>query len=149
MADEASSAFLKLISKFSKKDADAYPKYEALLTEISSVLEPMMTMVPPNPGKLSFGDLASTWFGRAAAGILASRIAFELGDEPVARREAAATHELVERQGEQYLRSYLEVQQVRVALLGGGLDRGVEQLAATTLPTADVDLRRDPLEVEP
>jgi len=59
------------ISKFSKKDAEAYPKYEALLTEISSILEPMMSMVPPNPGKLSFGDLASYgMFGFKKRGIL-------------------------------------------------------------------------------
>ena len=50
------------ISKFSAKDADAYPRYEAALTEISEILEPMMTMIPPNPGKLSFADLW-TWGG--------------------------------------------------------------------------------------
>ena len=45
------------ISKFSKKDAETYPKYEELLTEISEVLEPMMEMVPPNPEKLKLSDL--------------------------------------------------------------------------------------------
>ena len=49
------------IAKFSKKDAEAYPKYEALLTQISEVLEPMMQMVPPNPGKIKFSDM--TTFG--------------------------------------------------------------------------------------
>ncbi len=47
------------ISKFSKKDAEAYPKYEELLTEISEVLEPMMEMIPPNPGKITFSDLTT------------------------------------------------------------------------------------------
>ncbi len=47
------------ISKFSKKDAEAYPKYENLLTQISEVLEPMMQMVPPNPGKIKFSDMTS------------------------------------------------------------------------------------------
>ena len=45
------------IAKFSKKDAAAYPKYEAALEEISAVLEPMMTMVPPNPSSISLGEL--------------------------------------------------------------------------------------------
>lgn len=45
------------IAKFSKKDAETYPKYEAALEEISAVLEPMMTMVPPNPSSLSLGEL--------------------------------------------------------------------------------------------
>jgi phytoene dehydrogenase-like protein len=48
------------ISKFSLKDAANYPRYEAVLTEIAEVLEPMMTMIPPNPGKLSFQDFW-TW----------------------------------------------------------------------------------------
>lgn len=47
------------ISKFSKKDAESYPVYEALLTEISDVLEPLMEMVPINPGKIHFSEIAS------------------------------------------------------------------------------------------
>ena len=47
------------IAKFSKKDAENYPKYEAAMTEIAEVLEPMMTMVPINPSKMSFSDIAS------------------------------------------------------------------------------------------
>ena len=46
------------ISKFSKKDAENYPRYESLLVEISEVLEPLMDMIPLNPGKVSFSDLA-------------------------------------------------------------------------------------------
>ena len=37
------------ISKFSKKDAENYPKFEAMLDEMAGILEPLMTMVPPNP----------------------------------------------------------------------------------------------------
>src|SRR5262245_60325326 len=47
------------ISKFSTKDAESYPRYEALLEEIAQVLEPIMAMTPPNPGKLTFGDVAT------------------------------------------------------------------------------------------
>jgi phytoene dehydrogenase-like protein len=45
------------IAKFSRKDADAYPKYEERLSEIAEILEPMMTMTPLDPGKIRFGDL--------------------------------------------------------------------------------------------
>jgi phytoene dehydrogenase-like protein len=47
------------IAKFSKKDAEAYPKYEAYLTEIAEILEPMLTMAPLDPSKLRFSDLLS------------------------------------------------------------------------------------------
>jgi phytoene dehydrogenase-like protein len=47
------------IAKFSRKDAEAYPRYEEFLTEISEVLEPMMEMVPPNPGKIKISDMTS------------------------------------------------------------------------------------------
>src|SRR5687768_16069967 len=45
------------ISKFSKKDAEAYPRYEAMLTEVAELLEPVMKMVPLNPSKMSFSDI--------------------------------------------------------------------------------------------
>ena len=45
------------IAKFSKKDAEAYPRYEAMLEDMAAVLEPMMTMVPPNPGSIKFSDV--------------------------------------------------------------------------------------------
>ncbi len=36
------------ISKFSSRDADAYPKYEAMLERVAAVVEPTLTMIPPN-----------------------------------------------------------------------------------------------------
>lgn len=44
------------IAKFSKRDAESYPKYEEALTEMATLLEPVMTMIPLNPSKLSFGE---------------------------------------------------------------------------------------------
>src|SRR5262245_16261361 len=46
------------ISKFSTSDAANYPKYEGFLEAIAALLEPLMSMVPPNPGRLTFADLA-------------------------------------------------------------------------------------------
>jgi phytoene dehydrogenase-like protein len=36
------------ISKFSVRDAEAYPKYEAMLERVAAVIEPTLTMTPPN-----------------------------------------------------------------------------------------------------
>src|SRR5258708_9727625 len=45
------------IAKFSAKDAEAYPKYEDMLTRVADFLEPMLTRTPPDP----FGGLGSLW----------------------------------------------------------------------------------------
>jgi phytoene dehydrogenase-like protein len=36
------------IAKFSPRDAEAYPKYEQMLERVASVVEPTITMTPPN-----------------------------------------------------------------------------------------------------
>lgn len=46
------------IAKFSLRDAEAYPKYEAMLERVSTVIEPTLTQIPPNVLKPSLGDLA-------------------------------------------------------------------------------------------
>jgi phytoene dehydrogenase-like protein len=40
------------ISKFSTRDAEALPKYEAMLERVADFLEPTLTMTPPNPWSL-------------------------------------------------------------------------------------------------
>ncbi len=37
------------IAKFSKKDAENYPKYEAMLEEVAGFLEPLLVQTPPDP----------------------------------------------------------------------------------------------------
>ena len=37
------------IAKFSAKDAENYPKYEAMLTKVADFLEPMLVQTPPDP----------------------------------------------------------------------------------------------------
>lgn len=49
----------KEISKFSTSDANNYPLYEAKLDELSQILEPMMDLIPPDPGNLNFSDFAT------------------------------------------------------------------------------------------
>jgi phytoene dehydrogenase-like protein len=45
------------IAKFSKKDAEAYPKYEDMLTRVADFLEPMLTQTPPDPFSMSLGNI--------------------------------------------------------------------------------------------
>src|SRR5262245_63239445 len=48
---------LREIAKFSKKDAEAYPKYEDMLTRVADFIEPLLTQTPPDP----FGGIGSLW----------------------------------------------------------------------------------------
>jgi len=45
------------VSKFSKKDADNLPKFEAMLERIAGFLEPMLLETPPNPWSNAPGNL--------------------------------------------------------------------------------------------
>src|SRR5690606_32728181 len=48
------------IAKFSVRDAERYPEYEAMLERVASVVEPTLTMTPPNlldPGLRDLGTL--------------------------------------------------------------------------------------------
>ncbi len=45
------------IAKFSRRDAENYPKYEAMLERVASVVEPTLTQVPPNLVHPSLGQL--------------------------------------------------------------------------------------------
>jgi phytoene dehydrogenase-like protein len=45
------------IAKFSRRDAQAYPKYEAMLERVASVIEPTLDQIPPNLIRPSLGQL--------------------------------------------------------------------------------------------
>jgi phytoene dehydrogenase-like protein len=45
------------IAKFSRKDADTMPKWEAWLRGVADVLGPLLLHVPPRMGSMAFGDL--------------------------------------------------------------------------------------------
>jgi phytoene dehydrogenase-like protein len=47
---------LREIAKFSAKDAEAYPRYEEMLTHVADFLEPLLEKTPPDP----FGGLWDT-----------------------------------------------------------------------------------------
>src|SRR3954452_161073 len=45
------------VSKFSARDAEALPKYEALLLRVAEFIEPLLDETPPNPFSNRIGDL--------------------------------------------------------------------------------------------
>jgi phytoene dehydrogenase-like protein len=45
------------VSKFSRRDADNLPKYEAMLERVAAFLEPMLVQTPPNPWSNAPADL--------------------------------------------------------------------------------------------
>lgn len=45
------------IAKFSSRDAERYPRYEAMLERVADVLEPMLDQEPPDPAAPKLGDL--------------------------------------------------------------------------------------------
>jgi phytoene dehydrogenase-like protein len=45
------------IARFSPRDAENYPKYEALLTRVAEAVEPLMMMRPPDPLRPGLRDL--------------------------------------------------------------------------------------------
>src|SRR5205814_571955 len=47
----------KEIAKFSKRDAERYARYEAMLERVAAVVEPTLTMAPPDLRKPRLGDL--------------------------------------------------------------------------------------------
>jgi phytoene dehydrogenase-like protein len=47
----------KEIGKFSKRDAERYPQYEAMLERVAAAIEPTLTMTPPDLLRPRLGDL--------------------------------------------------------------------------------------------
>ncbi len=45
------------IAKFSVRDAECYPRYEAMLERLAAVVEPMLTIAPPDMLRPRLGDL--------------------------------------------------------------------------------------------
>ncbi len=48
---------LREIAKFSQKDAERYPQYEAMLTRVAEFLEPLLLQTPPNPYSFGLGNV--------------------------------------------------------------------------------------------
>src|ERR1700729_1184042 len=57
MLGTGSSRDVDEIAKFSKIDAANYPRYEAMLERVASVVEPTLTQIPPNLIHPSLGQM--------------------------------------------------------------------------------------------
>jgi phytoene dehydrogenase-like protein len=57
MLGAGSARDVEEIAKFSKRDAENYPRYEAMLERVASVVEPTLTQIPPNLVHPSLGQL--------------------------------------------------------------------------------------------
>jgi phytoene dehydrogenase-like protein len=57
MLGTGSARDVEEIAKFSERDAESYPRYEAMLERVASVVEPTLTQVPPNLVHPSLGQL--------------------------------------------------------------------------------------------
>ncbi len=49
------------IAKFSKRDGERYPEYEAMLERVAAVVEPTLDEIPPNVLRPSVRDLRTLW----------------------------------------------------------------------------------------
>jgi phytoene dehydrogenase-like protein len=57
MLGTGSARDVEEIAKFNKRDAENYPRYEAMLERVASVVEPTLTQIPPNLVHPSLGQL--------------------------------------------------------------------------------------------
>jgi phytoene dehydrogenase-like protein len=54
------------IAKFSRRDAERYPRYEAMLERVAAVIEPTLTLAPPDLLRPRLGDIRTLFrLGRA------------------------------------------------------------------------------------
>jgi phytoene dehydrogenase-like protein len=49
------------IAKFSVRDAERYPEYEAMLERVAAIVEPTLMQAPPNLLRPSLNDLSNLW----------------------------------------------------------------------------------------
>ncbi len=69
---------LREIAKFSRKDAENYPKYEAMLTRVADFLEPLLTQTPPDP----WGGVWDLW-KLGQTGLKFRKLGREVGAEAI------------------------------------------------------------------
>jgi len=91
------------VSKFSPKDAEALPKYEAMLERVADFIEPTLMMTPPDPWSLTPRNL--TTMAKLGWGFL------KLG-----RKDGAAAIEILTGAARPILERWFESEQLKVLL---------------------------------
>jgi phytoene dehydrogenase-like protein len=76
----------KEIAKFSIRDAENYPKFEAMLTRVADFLEPLLDQIPPDP----FGGIGDLW-NLGQTGLKFRKLGRDIGTQAIEIMTGAAT----------------------------------------------------------
>ncbi len=106
------------VSKFSSKDAEVLPKYEAMLERVADFIEPTLMMTPPDPWSLRPGNLAKL----AKLG---------LGFVKLGRQDGTAAVEILTGAARPILDRWFESEQLKVTL---ATDAVIGAMAAPSMP---------------
>jgi phytoene dehydrogenase-like protein len=90
------------VAKFSSRDADALPRYEAMLERVAAFVEPTLLMTPPSPWSMSARQL----LGLAALGLRFMRLG----------KDGARAIELLTGSARRLLDRWFESEQLKVTL---------------------------------
>ena len=106
------------VGKFSARDAEALPRYEAMLTRVADLIEPLLTQTPPDPWSWRPGDL---W----KLGQLGWKF------RRLGRRAAAEAVEILTGDARSILDRWFESEQLKVTL---ATDAVIGVMAAPSMP---------------
>jgi len=106
------------ISKFSARDADALPKYEAMLERVADFIEPTLMMTPPDPWSLAPRNLAAM-------------VKLGWGFLKLGRKDGAAAVEILTGAARPILERWFESEQLKVLL---ATDAVIGAMAAPSMP---------------
>src|SRR5580704_1827152 len=106
------------ISKFSARDADALPKYEAMLERVADFIEPTLMMTPSDPWSLAPRNLAAM-------------VKLGWGFLKLGRKDGAAAVEILTGAARPILERWFESEQLKVLL---ATDAVIGAMAAPSMP---------------
>ena len=106
------------ISKFSVRDAEALPKYEAMLERVADFIEPTLMMTPPDPWSMTPRNLAAM-------------VKLGWGFLKLGRRDGAAAVEILTGAARPILERWFESEQLKVLL---ATDAVIGAMAAPSMP---------------
>jgi len=106
------------VSKFSKRDADALPRYEAMLERVADFIEPTLMMTPPDPWSLAPGNLLTL-----------AKLGW--GFTRLGRKDGAAAVEILTGAARPILDRWFESEELKVTL---ATDAVIGAMAAPSMP---------------
>jgi phytoene dehydrogenase-like protein len=106
------------VAKFSPRDAEALPKYEAMLERVADFIEPTLLMTPPDPWSVAPGNLAKL-----------AKLGW--GFRRLGRSDGAAAIEILTGAARPILDRWFESEQLKVTL---ATDAVIGAMAAPSMP---------------